>query len=138
VTVLIGKFSDLAGSRRAAPFVPLARGRPCWASASTGVTGSCSVGDDETPRSRPTGKRSDLSSWCLLDHESDSAARLLAGTTEGIGKHLRGPTAARAFQLKRRRFQALAPQSAPVSVWMSRFRAVEVVENVVVDRGVAG
>jgi hypothetical protein len=38
---------------------------------------------------RPTGKRSDRSSWRLLAHESDRAGCLLAGASQAIGKHLR-------------------------------------------------
>jgi hypothetical protein len=45
-------------------------------------------------RVRPTGKSSERSSWCLLDDKSDSAGRLLPGTSHAIGKHDRGRSSA--------------------------------------------
>jgi hypothetical protein len=41
---------------------------------------------------RPTGQRSDRSTWRLLGHESDSAERFLAGGSQPISKRLRGRT----------------------------------------------
>jgi hypothetical protein len=45
-----------------------------------------------TNRCRSTGKRSERSSWRLLDHKSDSRGCLLAGTSQAIGKHVRDRT----------------------------------------------